>query len=82
MALHRTPAEHTADPPSSWTVAKTPGGRWALNSSTGETIDTFTTKRAAEEAKTSGFYVSLFEKEGRWFAGEAIENWKPYTEIA
>lgn len=78
MALHLTPEDHVADPPSGWIIKKA-GRRWALSSPiNGGVFDYFDTKRAAQAAKTAGFLVSLYEKEGRWFAGEPIANWKPY----
>lgn len=79
MALHLTPTEHDADPPSAWTVSKS-GSRWALVSSTGVTMDTFTTKRAAIEAKSSGFYVNLYNTETAWFAGLPVRGLKSYAE--
>jgi len=81
MALHLTPEEHDADPPSSWTVEKH-GRRWALKSSRGGTLDTFATKREAEAAKLTGFHARLWEKEGRWFRGEPVDGWRSYAELA
>lgn len=77
MALHLNLAEHDADPPSGWTVKKE-GRRWQLLSRAGGVIDTFNTKKAAEQAKVSGRDFELYEKEGRWFCGEQVDNWKPY----
>lgn len=81
MALHLTPAEHTADPPSGWTVCKGDkwGKRWQLLNKDGGVIDTFATKKEAESAKVSGYVFDLYRKEGQWFNGEAVSNWKPYT---
>lgn len=81
MALHLNLAEHEADPPAAWHVEKH-GRRWALVSSSGGTLDTFATKREALAAKESGFLASLYEKEGRWFRGETVPGWKPYSAIA
>jgi hypothetical protein len=78
MALHLTPEEHNADPPSKWTVHKS-GRRWRLLSSTGGVINTYGTKRDAEKAKTVGPYFDLYQKEGQWFRGEPVPGWKPYT---
>lgn len=78
MALHTTPAEHQADPPSSWTVKPLAGHRWQLVSSGGATLETFTTKRDALAAKSGGWWVSLYEREGRWFAGLPVPGWKLY----
>jgi hypothetical protein len=78
MALHLTPQEHDADPPEGWTVAKS-GRRWHLLSRNGGVLDTFNTKREATEAKSKGFVFNLYQKEGRWFRGEPVPNWKPYV---
>jgi hypothetical protein len=79
MALHLTPEEHDADPPSGWTVHKN-GRRWQLRNKDGGVIDTFDTKRQAEAAKTSGHLFDLYQDEGRWFKGERPRGWRPYAE--
>lgn len=78
MALHLTPEDHDNDPPNGWTVRKS-GRKWQLISRSGGVLDTFDTKSKAENAKTSGFIFSLYQKEGRWFKGESIPGWKPYS---
>lgn len=70
MALHETLADHDADPPAAWRVVKVAERVWHLDSSLGGTIGTYSTKKAAEAGKETGFYVSLWEKEGRWMRGE------------
>lgn len=80
MALHRTPEEHDANPPASWTIRKN-GQRWSLEMADGGVLDTFTTKTAAQEARESGFLTKLYAKEGRWFAGELVDGWKPYADL-
>ena len=82
MSLHATPQDHDADPPASWTVVKAADRAWRLTSSLGHTIDTFTTRRDAEEERESGRWVNLYAKEGRWFAGEPVTGWKPYAPAA
>jgi hypothetical protein len=72
MALHMTLADHDADPPSAWQVVKVAKRCWHLDSSLGGTIDTYTTRNAAEAGKEGGPPVTLWEKEGRWMRGEAI----------
>ncbi len=78
MALHLTPEEHNADPPSCWTVRKN-GRRWQVCDKNGGVIDTADTKREAERLKVEGHLVDLYNDEGRWFAGEKVRNWKPYV---
>jgi len=72
--------DHPKYPPSSWTVRKH-GRKWGLFAGSCDyPLGTFLTKREAEQAKLSGFLVALYEKEGRWFAGERIQGWKLYSE--
>lgn len=80
MALHLTPEQHDADPPSRWTVHKVTDRRWQLRSSTGGVLDTFDTKAKAQAAKVSGRLFDLYQREGRWFAGETQPGWKSYAE--
>lgn len=79
MALHTTPEAHAANPPESWRVVKVAPRRWDLQAADGDVIDSFTTKRDAEEHKTGGRWAQLYADEGRWFAGESVRGWKPYT---
>lgn len=70
---------HVENSPETWQVAKLGKGFWALQTKDGHTLDRFTTKHVAEQAKVSGFYVNLYRKEGRWYAGENVPGWKPYA---
>jgi len=81
MALHLTPEEHDADPPAGWTVRKGDkhGRRWQLCNRDGYVVDTFSTKKEAEAAKTKGRIFDIYQKEGRWFKGEQIPMWRPYA---
>jgi hypothetical protein len=78
VSLHNTPQEHDADPPSSWAVVKIAERCWHLESSLGGQLGTYPTRHAALADKESGWLVNLYEKEGRWFKGEPVANWKPY----
>jgi hypothetical protein len=77
MALFNTPEKHAANPPATWQVVKVVERRWDLKAD-GGVIDSFTTKREAEEHKTTGRWVRLYEDEGRWYAGESVRGWRPY----
>jgi hypothetical protein len=79
MALHLTPEDHNADPPEKWIVVKVGEKCWQLDTSLGHALGHYPTRKAAEADKLTGPYVSLFEKEGRWFRGESIAQWKPYV---
>lgn len=78
MALHLTPEEHDANPPSTWTVRKN-GTRWQLCDKDGGVLESTSTKKEAERLKVEGRLVALYNDEGRWFAGEHVRNWKPYA---
>jgi hypothetical protein len=82
VSLFAGPAEHTANPPESWTIVKRGERSWALVLTNGDTLDTFPSKRAAVEATETGRYVELYRKESRWYAGESIPGWKPYAVLA
>lgn len=79
MALFKSPQEHAANPPSTWQVVKVATGSWSLRTRDGAELDRQSTKKAAEALKVTGFYVTLYDKEGRWYKGEAIPNWRPYV---
>lgn len=79
MSLFRNPTDHKANPPSTWVVVKS-GSRWNLQIAKGATIQQFERKRDAESAKESGMWVTLYNKEARWYAGEPVDNWRSYVD--
>lgn len=81
MSLFSGPAEHAANPPESWTVSRAGRASWHLRTAAGVTLGRYETRRAAEADKVSGFYVRLYEQESRWYAGEQVAGWRPYTDI-
>ena len=69
---------HAENPPETWEVRKT-GRRWGLFAARAEhPLESFDTKRAALEARSSGWLVKLYDQERRWYAGEHVEGWKDY----
>lgn len=78
MALHLTPKEHNENPPETWKVVKLHAKRWQLCQADGSVLDAFPTKKEAEAAKVRGFMVSLYIKEGDWFAGKPVAGWRAY----
>lgn len=77
MALFRE-KDHAANPPESWVVRKAADRCWQLMPASGAgVISTFPRKRDAETARTMGFWVDLYEKERRYYAGENVPGWKP-----
>lgn len=82
MSMFASPAEHSANSPQTWQVSKAAGVGYYLRTKDGVQLDRFQTKRAAQEAKESSFLTRLYEKESRWYAGEQVEGWQPYAEVA
>src|ERR1019366_4088514 len=54
MGLHRTLADHDADPPSVWQVVKVADRCWHLDSYLGGTIGSYTARKAAEAGRRAG----------------------------
>lgn len=79
MSIFASPEEHAANPPSTWEVRQW-GRKWVLVCTKWPitTLATFTTMREAKQAKITGFLADLYAKESRWYAGESVDNWKPY----
>lgn len=81
MSLFADPLTHEANPPATWQVVKLAERLWVLTTAGGiGTLDLFTTKRAAIEAKRSGHLVNLYNDEARWYVGESVRGWKPYAQ--
>lgn len=80
MSMHSTPEDHAADPPGKWQVVKVAERCWHLDSSLGGTIGYYATRKAAEADRVSGPYVSMYERDGRWFAGQTPAGWKSYAQ--
>lgn len=78
MSLFSGPAEHAANPPESWQVARL-GRVWQLRTAGGGVLDSYPTKRAAEAARADSNIARLYAKETRWYAGEPVDGWKPYV---
>jgi hypothetical protein len=81
MSLFRSPEDHAANPPETWKVVKVTKRLWRLTTKDGIGIASYPRQSDAESATTSGFYVDLYAKETRWYAGEQVDGWKPYTEV-
>jgi hypothetical protein len=69
MCLFSTPEEHAANHPTTWKVTKVSSRSWALQTKDGETLETRTTKKDAEQARVTGFLVNLYGRDHSWFAG-------------
>lgn len=78
MSMFSSPEEHAANPPASWSVVRV-GRRYSLQTKDGGVLSSYERKRDAEEEKESGRSVNLYNKEARWYAGEQVDNWKPYV---
>jgi hypothetical protein len=83
MSLFPSPEVHAANPPETWQVRKLCDRNWALTTQTGDRLQTgIPTRRAAEALRTEGFYFELYNDETRWYQGESVRNWKPYTSFS
>lgn len=71
--------DHADNAPETWKVVHIKAGRrYELQTKDGVALVSHPTKKACEADKVAGFFVNLYEKEGKWFAGERIAGWKPY----
>jgi hypothetical protein len=80
MSLFNNPAEHAANPPESWAVVSV-GRRYELRTADGITLDSYQRRRDAEAGRTSGPVASLYADEKRWYAGESVRGWRPYSDL-
>lgn len=69
--LHNTREEHEANPPSSWTVVKVADRCWRLQDARGVVLATEKSRMLAEEARTTGYFARMYEREGEEFAAQA-----------
>ena len=74
------PDEIADNGPETWKVEKRAEHLWSLLTKGNVGLDTFPTRKAALAAKGSGFLVELYNKEHRWYAGEQIPSWRPWSE--
>lgn len=82
MSLFASPEEHAANPPSTWVVKKAAPRLWHLCTKEGIVLSYgHATKKEADSLMTSGFYVNLYNDETRWYAGESVRNWIPYSQL-
>ncbi len=82
MSLFADPVEHAANPPASWQAVKVADHNWQLRTAAGGVIGYgYRTRAAAEADKTSGSWVLMYEKEGRWYAGDTPPGMKPYAQV-
>lgn len=80
MSLFTSPEEHAANGPETWVVVKSVR-HWRLETADGGVLETFPTKKAAEAGRVEGRIADLYDRESRWYAGEEIPSWKPWTQI-
>lgn len=83
MALFRSPAEHAQYPPETWNVVHSGSNskprRWIVEITPGVELAAYPTRRDAVAATQGGRWVELYRKEARWFAGEPVAGWRPYS---
>lgn len=84
MSLFSGPEEHAANLPETWVAVRSTHSYqpWRLETKDGGVLQSgLATKRATEALKSEGFYVNLYEKESRWYAGESVAGWRPYADV-
>lgn len=85
MALFGSLEGNIANPPTTWQVVKVADRVWHLlpiEHEPGDApLDSFPTKKAAENARESGHLVDLWAKEIAWMEGAEVPGWKPYSEV-
>jgi len=82
MGMFSGPTEHAENPPETWLVRKAGDRLWELTTKSGTVINTYGTQTHAREERTPGhFFADLYAKETRWYAGEQIEQWKPWATV-
>ena len=83
MSLFKGPEEHAANPPETWKAVKAGDRSWRLTTAGGDVIGYYKTKKDTLAARDDpqGHYPMLWEKERRWYAGEQVDNWRPYAQI-
>lgn len=84
MVMFSSPEEHAANPPSSWLVVKVADRCWHLTTKDGVVLEYGSRgrgKAATEALKAGGHSFRHYEDERRWYAGETVQNWRPYAEI-
>jgi hypothetical protein len=70
---------HQENHPTTWKIQRR-GRKFHIVTKDGVSLDSFTTRRAAEKASQSGWLIDLYDKETRWFAGESVPGWRSYAE--
>ena len=82
MTLFYSPEEHAANGPDTWLVVRVPlTTAWAVETAAGITLDYANTKAEAEALRHTGWLVTLYHRESRWFAGERVRGWRQYAEM-
>jgi len=85
-AFARAVADHFANPPATWAVAKISDRNWGIAHADGQvsSLDRFTTKQAASDALATGTlsYHAIWEDRDRWYRGNGghrdrpLESWE------
>jgi hypothetical protein len=65
-----------------WKVVRAGTRHWTHATAAGVVIGgRYDRKRDAEAALFTSSYARLWDQERRWYAGEPIDNWRPYAEL-
>ena len=66
-AFARTVRHHFTHTPQTWTVCKRAARSWSVTDQDGQTVESTSTRKAAEEARQSGTYVKLWNARAAWY---------------
>jgi hypothetical protein len=84
VSYYSSPEALAANPPESWEVRKRGERSWGLHIDGSDfPAEVFATRRealAVRDTPTSWLRRAV-DQERRWYAGEAVSCWKPYTEV-
>ena len=80
MSMFGGPEEHAANHPNTWVVRKLYERAWSLQTKDGVRIETRETRRQAEADRVHGRWVSLYDRDTRWYAGDTPSGLKSYAE--
>ena len=80
MSMFSGPTEHAANAPETWEVRKAGDRLWQLVTTDGTVINTYGTKKHATES-IDLVWRTIYDRETRWYAGEQIDQWKPWATV-
>lgn len=79
--MYVLPEVHAVNGPDTWTVEKVADRTWHVKDRHGATMDTYTTKRAAQaDIEPGGLLHARYDEKGAWFAGKTPHGQRTWEE--